>query len=110
MLRAATTIREARDRAGVTQAQLASRLGTSQAAVWRWERGLVEPSWATVLRAVAACGMAVAGRLETVDPDDWRLVEAGRNRTPAQRLHDLESYSRFVTAGRRALRRRRHGG
>jgi hypothetical protein len=56
------------------------------------------------MRAVSACGMAVAVTLQDVDPDEWRLVEAGRNRTAAQRLHDLESYSRFVTAGRAAVR------
>lgn len=106
MLRAATTIREARRRAGLTQVELADRLGTSQAAIWRWERGLVEPAWGSVLRATSACGFALEGDFHEVDPDEWRLVEVGRDRTPAERLHALEHYSRFVTEGRRSLRGR----
>jgi len=98
-------MREARRRAELTQVQLARRLGTSQAAVWRWERGVVEPPWSTVLRAASACGLAVCVSLQGVDPDEWRLVEAGRNRSPADRLHELERYSRFVRAGRKAMRR-----
>jgi len=100
-----SVIREARHRAELTQVELARRLGTSQAAVWRWERGVVEPAWSTVLRAASACGMGVSVSLQDVDPDEWRLVEAGRNRSPGDRLHELERYSRFVTAGRTAMRR-----
>lgn len=110
MLRAATTIRASRRRGGLRQAELARRLGTRQAAVWRWENGLVEPSFATVLRAASACGLALSISLEDVDPDEWRLVEAGRDHSPAQRLQDLKAYSRFVTLGRRAVRSARHGG
>jgi transcriptional regulator with XRE-family HTH domain len=110
MLRAATTIREARERSGLTQTQLARRMATSQAAVWRWESGLVEPSWATMQRAISACGLALTTSLQEVDPDEWRLVEAGRHRTPAQRLRDLSNYSGFVTAGRASMRKARARG
>ena len=55
--------------------------------------------------AVLACRMAVSVTLQDVDPDEWQLVEAGRNRSPAERLRELEQYSAFVTAGRAALRR-----
>ena len=79
-------------------------MGTSQAAVWRWEDGATEPPWSTVMRAVSACGMAVGVTLQDVDPDEWRLVLAGRDRAPADRLHELERYSRFVTAARKAMR------
>src|SRR5260370_28991352 len=94
-----SVMRVARRRAQLTQVELARRLGTSQAAVWRWECGVVEPSWSTVLRAASACGMAVNVSLQDVDPDEWRLVEAGRNRPPADRLHELEPVSRFRRAG-----------
>lgn len=110
MGRGGFVMREARRRAGLSQVQLARRLGTSQAAVWRWEHGLVEPSWSSVLRAASACGMAVSVALEDVDPDEWRLVLAGRNRSPSTRLEELERYSRFVTAGRAAVRRAQQRG
>jgi hypothetical protein len=48
--------------------------------------------------------MAVSVTLQDVDPDEWRLVLAGRDRAPADRLHELERYSRFVTAARKAMR------
>ena len=109
MTHAGRVIRDVRERAAVSQADLAARLGTSQAAVWRWERGLVEPSFAAVFHAVSACGFAPSVLIQDVDADEWRLVEAGRDRTPAQRLRDLESYSRFVTKGRQAVKRARRG-
>lgn len=54
--------------------------------------------------------MAASVTLQDVDPDEWRLVEAGRNRSPAERLHELQRYSAFVTAGRAAVRRAAHRG
>ena len=40
----AFAISEARTRAGLTQAQLAEKLGTTQSVVSRWESGRAEPS------------------------------------------------------------------
>ena len=45
-----------REKAGLTQAQLASRAGTSQAAVARYESGRVSPSFSTLKRLVRAAG------------------------------------------------------
>ena len=41
----ADLIREARLRAGITQAELGRRIGRSQSQVARWERGAVTPSF-----------------------------------------------------------------
>lgn len=46
------TIRELRERAGMTQLQLAAALGVTPGAVYNWERGRNEPK-ASQLRAMA---------------------------------------------------------
>jgi putative transcriptional regulator len=46
------TIRELRMRAGLTQAQLAARLGCTPSTVYNWEKGKNEPK-ASQLRAMA---------------------------------------------------------
>ena len=51
----AFALAEARHAAGLTQAQVALRMGTSQAAVARMERG-VKPSWASIERYASAVG------------------------------------------------------
>ena len=56
---------EARARAGLTQAQLAERMGTQQAAVARLEGGRVRPSLATLRRYAEATGARIVVRLET---------------------------------------------
>lgn len=49
-------IRDARQGAGLSQAELARRAGTSQAAVARYERGHAEPAVSTLARLLSACG------------------------------------------------------
>lgn len=56
---AAKAIRNARRRAGLSQAQLATRAGTSQPAVARYESGTSTPALATLERLLAACGSSV---------------------------------------------------
>jgi HTH-type transcriptional regulator/antitoxin HipB len=52
----AFALAEARHAAGLTQAEVAKRMGTSQAAVARMERGVVKPSWASIERYASAVG------------------------------------------------------
>jgi uncharacterized protein len=49
-------LRETRHRAGLTQAELASRSGTRQSAVSAYERGRREPGLGTLRRLLAAAG------------------------------------------------------
>lgn len=51
-----STLREARKRAGLTQAVLASRAGTSQATISAYESGRKTPSVATLDRLLTATG------------------------------------------------------
>ena len=52
----AFAVAEARHRAKLTQAQLAERIGTSQATVARWENGAVMPSTKSLRRVAEATG------------------------------------------------------
>jgi len=52
----AFALAEARHAAGLTQAEVAKRMGTSQAAVARMECGVVKPSWASIERYASAVG------------------------------------------------------
>ena len=52
----ARTLREARTRAGLTQAALAARAGTSQATISAYESGSKQPSVETLSRLLAATG------------------------------------------------------
>ncbi len=56
----AELLHAARWHAGLTQADIAARAGTSQQAVARYEKGSTSPSFATLERLVAACGMRLA--------------------------------------------------
>ncbi len=56
----ASLLREARLEAGLTQAELASRSGTSQATLSAYERGQKSPSTATLERILAATGRRLA--------------------------------------------------
>jgi DNA-binding XRE family transcriptional regulator len=59
----AFTLTEARRKAGLTQAELAARMGTSQAAVARIESGRGTPKWSTIERYARAVGARPVVRL-----------------------------------------------
>ena len=67
--RVGQNIRVARTEAGLTQTELAERLGIHQESVSRWERGTVTPSVSQVFRIAEALGIDAAwlmmrGRME----------------------------------------------
>ena len=90
-------VKEARQRAGLTQRELARRAGTSQAAIGRIERGRQSPSLETVQRLLRACGLEL--RLQTAPFDDHleALIDATLSMTPEERLGSVEEVSRFAT-------------
>lgn len=49
-------IKEARKNAGLTQKQLAARIGCKQNEIWRWECGVVRPTIKTLCRIAEALG------------------------------------------------------
>jgi len=103
----AAIVREARRGAGLSQEQLARRLGISQAAVARLERRGSNPTVRTLDRALRAAGRSL--RLDSTAMRggvDKTLIGAQLERTPAQRLAQLEAmydWGRELTrAGARA--------
>ena len=80
-MHAATSLREARRRAGLTQAALAERSGTSQATISAYESGRKEPSVETLSRLLAAAGARLAvepAATAVVRPSADRLARAGK--------------------------------
>src|SRR5262245_49262620 len=82
----ANLIREARLRAGLTQRELAARIGRPQSNVARWEKGVRRPSLETLGQVVRACGLEPSITLDAVDTSNdgfiWQLLDAA----PAERL------------------------
>ena len=95
-------IREARLRSGLSQRVLAGRLGTSHAAISRWETGTVKPTWATVTEAARACGLDLQVSLVECDDDELPRLRERLRLTPAQRLADLIAFVTFVQRARAA--------
>ena len=58
---AAKLIREARQEAGLTMAELAERAVTSKPTISRYENGLVDPGAETLNRLLRACGQELRG-------------------------------------------------
>ena len=83
-------IREARLRAGLTQNELAERLATSQSLIARWERGVVEPAFGTVIKAVRACGLDLSVRVVAYDDDHDVLIKENLKLSPAERLQRMQ--------------------
>ncbi|WP_419918025.1 helix-turn-helix domain-containing protein [Candidatus Poriferisocius sp.] len=68
-MESADLIRAARQRHGLTQAELAARAGTSQPVVSAYERGQRDPTTRTLRRLLAAAGSRLELRLAPEPPD-----------------------------------------
>ena len=113
-------LREARQRAGLTQQELASRAGTSQPAVARIEAAAVSPTLDTLTRLVLATGFQLELRLApapAADPVvdaykrdvDRTLLRQNIARTVDERLRGLASLQRSAAELGRAGARSRKG-
>lgn len=83
-MNAAAQLRDARRRAGLTQAQLATQVGTSQATLSAYEHGHKQPSVDTLSRVLAATGSRLVvepGRQPIRRPSRSQLARAARSLT-----------------------------
>lgn len=85
-------VRQARRNSGLTQAQLARRLGTSQSAVAQLERRGTNPTVATLDRALRAAGHRLVLTADRARSGvDETLIASNLRMTPAQRLSAFET-------------------
>jgi transcriptional regulator with XRE-family HTH domain len=104
-------IREARRSAGLTQTQLAERLGTTQPVIARLERAAANPTFETLTRALHAAGHrlelhAVSTGTSTVDED---LIRRQLALSPADRIRALDAQNATMNVLLRAGARSRGG-
>lgn len=79
----------ARRRAGVTQRELAERLGLRQATIARWERGDRQVSVEDVEVVAAACGLHLEAHLVAEDHSWWSQIALQLELDPLDRLRRL---------------------
>lgn len=95
-------IRQARRESGLSQAELAERLSTTQSAVSRWERGHDEPRLSTLNSIMRACGRRLVIASEpAVDHVDRAQIRQQLAMTPEERLASVINVSKFVASARR---------
>lgn len=104
---AAGLLRLARDKAEMTQAELASEAGVSQQSISAYETGRKEPTLPTLQRLLAAAGLEMRIRLEPIDHHDSTLG-AFMQTLPRARQAELaeQSRSRVETERLRRIRGR----
>ncbi len=86
-------LKEARERGGLTQAELAERLGVSQPVVARLESGRSNPKVETFVKAIAATGHDLRVDLERSGwPHiDESLIREAFRASPADRLRGFQA-------------------
>jgi transcriptional regulator with XRE-family HTH domain len=95
-------IREARGLAGLSQAELAARIGTRQPVISRWERGLESPRVDTLARVLQACGFEADLVFRRHDDVDRAQIVGALAQTPDDRLETVEHVSELIGLARRA--------
>jgi transcriptional regulator with XRE-family HTH domain len=102
-------LKEARRAAGLTQAQLARRVGTSQPEIARLESPRANPRIATLRRAIEATGHTLEATLRPASSDvDRTMLAANLRLSPAERLARFaESYRSIASLA--ANERAAHG-
>src|SRR5436305_14618661 len=79
----------ARRRSGLSQRELAERLGCRQATIARWERGVRQPSFADVQAAAAACRLDLDVHLTREDRSWWPQIAEQLDLAPLDRVRRL---------------------
>jgi transcriptional regulator with XRE-family HTH domain len=89
-----------RRRAGLTQRELAERLGLRQATIARWERGDRQPSFEDAQAAAHACGVQIEAHVAVEDRSWWPQIAAQLELDPLERVRRLTPEGPVDLAGR----------
>jgi transcriptional regulator with XRE-family HTH domain len=82
----ADLLKEARLRAGITQAELGRRVRRSQSQIARWERGDVKPSLETLIELIRACGFDLGWRMANYDDSYLPDIADNLRVSPSERI------------------------
>ncbi len=95
-------LRDARRRAGLSQTELARRLGTTQSVISRWEHGHDTPRTDTLATILRACGWEADLVLRPRDTGvDRAQIQNSLRLSPEQRLQSSTNVSRMLASARR---------
>jgi transcriptional regulator with XRE-family HTH domain len=97
-------VREARKRAGLTQAELAARASTTQSAIARLESGRTSPALEQVERLLQLCGFQLIIELAPYDDSDIVQAEASLQRDPQARVAQMDAAWSFAHELRDAVK------
>ncbi len=97
-------LREARLRAGLSQAALARQAGKPTSVIGRWERNEVKPSLETLREVIRACELDLRLGLIALDESQDAAIELSLELTAEERFDRLTAWARFLTEGREGLR------
>ncbi len=97
----AALIRGARVDAGLSQAALAERIGTTQSAISRWEAGRDEPRLGSLSSILEACGLRLSLVVETADDGvDRAQLRQQLAMTPEERMASVVNLSAALASAR----------
>jgi transcriptional regulator with XRE-family HTH domain len=103
-------LRTARLETGLTQAQLAERLGTTQSAIARWESGQVSPRVRTLERLLEGLGYELEIGSRRMDDADHEQIRERLRWAPIERLRYLVDMVDFEARVRSARARQTRAG
>ena len=96
----ALLLREVRALAGLSQAELAGRIGSHQPAVSRWERGVETPRLETIAAILEACGYEADVVFRRHDDVDRAQIAGALAQTPDERLETVANVNELLGLAR----------
>ena len=84
-------IREARLRAGLTQAELSELTGRERSVIARWEQGVISPPIDSLMQIIHACGFDLPLTLMPIDKSADEELREALLEAPSERVEWLLS-------------------
>jgi transcriptional regulator with XRE-family HTH domain len=90
-----------RARSGLTQRELAARVGKPQSMIARWERGHDSPRLDSLIALAHACGAELDLTMRARDEVDRAQIRRHLELTPSERLQNVENVAAFAAGAKR---------